>query len=347
MSTEEITVLGAGIFGLSVAWECLRRGASVRVLEKRRVGAGSSGGLVGALAPHIPENWNEKKAFQLESLLMAERWWAEIAEVSGSDPGYARSGRVQPILDARGLELARARAEGARELWQGKAVWQVEAASREWCPASPTGQVIRDTLSARIHPRRAVLALAAAVRREGGVIEEGVTEDPGGVVVEATGYEGLLAMAERLQRPVGNGVKGQAVLLRHEARDRPQLFVDALHVVPHGDGTVAVGSTSERDWAAADATDAQLEDLLARVRGAVPELREAEVLERWAGVRPRAKSRAPMLGPDPGRRDRFIANGGFKIGFGMAPKVGEVMAELILNGRDLIPESFRVEASLR
>ena len=37
----------------------------------------------------------------------------------------------------------------------------------------------------------------------------------------------------------------------------------------------------------------------------------------------------------------FVANGGFKIGFGMAPKVGEVMADLLLDGVDRTPEDFR------
>jgi len=41
-----------------------------------------------------------------------------------------------------------------------------------------------------------------------------------------------------------------------------------------------------------------------------------------------------------------IANGGFKIGFGMAPKVGEVMADLILEGGDSIPQGFRVADNL-
>ena len=77
-----------------------------------------------------------------------------------------------------------------------------------------------------------------------------------------------------------------------------------------------------------------------------PALAAARVVERWAGVRPRAKSRAPMLGPWPGRPEQFIANGGFKIGFGMAPKVAAVMADLVLDGRDTIPAGFRVEDSL-
>ena len=53
-----------------------------------------------------------------------------------------------------------------------------------------------------------------------------------------------------------------------------------------------------------------------------------------------------MLGAYPGRNGQYVANGGFKIGFGMAPKVAEVMADLVLEGRDAIPADFRVEASL-
>jgi glycine/D-amino acid oxidase-like deaminating enzyme len=41
-----------------------------------------------------------------------------------------------------------------------------------------------------------------------------------------------------------------------------------------------------------------------------------------------------------------VANGGVKIGFGMAPKVAQVMADLILEGRDEIPEGFRVAACM-
>ena len=77
MAASEVTVRGAGIFGLSIAYACLSQGARVHVIDPHGPGAGASGGLVGALAPHVPENWNAKKAFQLRALLMAEAFWAE------------------------------------------------------------------------------------------------------------------------------------------------------------------------------------------------------------------------------------------------------------------------------
>ncbi len=341
-----MTVMGAGIFGLSIAWTCLQRGARLRIIDPRGPGGGASGGVVGALAPHTPDNWNDKKAFQFESLMMAAPFWAAVDAASGRNSGFGRTGRLQRIADDRALSLARDRATYAADHWQGKADWQVRPAQDfgGWAPASTSGFLVHDSLTARIDPRRACASLAAALVDGGAELLR--DHQPEGKVVWATGHEGLQALSQNLGRPVGGGVKGQAMLLRHDAGDAPQLFADSLHIIPHDNRTVAIGSTSERDFDAPDTTDDQLDALLERAISVCPVLSGADVIARWAGVRPRAKSRAPMLGPYPGRADQFIANGGFKIGFGMAPKVAEVMADLILENRNRIPEAFRVEANL-
>lgn len=342
----EITVRGAGIFGLSIAWALTQRGARVQVVDPFGAGAGSSGGLVGALAPHVPENWNDKKAFQLDSLLMADQFWAEVEEAGGVDPGYARLGRLQPIADDRALDLARARTRGAKELWRGEATWDVIRVDDAggFAPESPSGFLIRDTLTGRMHPREACAALVSALRERGVTV---VNDAPNrGAVVWATGWQGLLQLSETFGKSVGAGIKGQSAAFRYDARDAPQVFVDGLHIVPHANGTLAVGSTSEREFEDPTTLDAQCDDLIARAVGAMPVLSDAPVVDRWAGVRPRARSRAPMLGAWPDRAGHFIANGGFKIGFGMAPKVAQVMADLILDGDDHIPDGFRVEASM-
>lgn len=347
MAMLDVTVRGAGIFGLSIAWACAQRGARVQVIDPNGPGAGASGGIVGALAPHVPENWNDKKAFQFESLIMAEDFWAQIQAEGGVSSGYARTGRIQPIADDKALGLARARVKTAVGLWQGLATWQVRPAEDmgNWAPVSPTGMVIHDTLSARMSPRRACAALVAALTVRGVEI---VTDAPDrGQVVHATGVAGLLELSQAKGKTIGNGVKGQAALLRFEAGPEvPQIFANTVHIIPHDDGTLAIGSTSERDFEDPHSTDAGLEEVIARAQTAVPILHGAEVIERWAGLRPRARSRAPMLGAHPLYASQFIANGGFKIGFGMAPKVANVMADLMLDGRDTIPDDFNPDASL-
>jgi glycine/D-amino acid oxidase-like deaminating enzyme len=346
MAMVDVTVRGAGAFGLSIAWACAQRGAKVRVIDPYGPGAGSSGGLVGALAPHVPENWNPKKAFQFDSLIMAENFWAEVQQVGGVSAGYGRLGRLQPLNDQRALDLAYARCETAKDLWQGKADWRVCKANDlgTWVPPSATGFVIQDTLSARMHPRRACAALVAALIAIGAEIATEGNDQ--GQVIHATGAAGLQDLSEHFGKMVGTGVKGQAALLRFDAGAVPQIYVDGLHIIPHADGTLAIGSTSEREYEDPRSTDAQLEDVIERAQLAVPILHGAEVLERWAGVRPRAKSRAPILGAWPDRADHFIANGGFKIGFGMAPNIAQVMADLLLEGKDAIPAGFRVEDNL-
>lgn len=339
----DITVRGAGITGLMCAWFLHRRGLRVRVVDPGGVGAGASGGIVGALAPHVPEAWNPKKALQFRALDAAEALWTGIAQAGGGDPGYARTGRLQPLPDAAAVALARARTDAARSLWEGRYRWEVIPAEGAGI-ASLTGLLVKDDLSARIHPRRACKALAAALEAGGvPVLAEARATGP---EIWATGAADLAAISGTLGRPIGAGIKGQAALLRADLGTHPQVFVDGLHIVPHGDGTVAIGSTTERDFTDPTAIDARLDPLIALARATVPALATAPVIARWAGLRPRARSRAPMVGPHPTRPGCYIANGGFKIGLAMAPVMAEMLATLVVDGRNTIPPGFRPEASL-
>lgn len=344
---SKVTVIGAGIFGLACAWQCLRRGAAVRVIEAAHIGAGSSGGTVGALAPHAPENWNAKKQMQLDALVAAEGWWAGIAQAGGTDPGYARTGRIQPV-DPATLDRLRARITATAQVWPAPFRMDLtDAPDAALLPVSESGFYLVDNLTARLSPRCACAALAAAIRAKGGEIEEDAgPQSPDrmeGPAIWATGAAGLAALSADLGRSMGNGVKGQSALLAHTAPDAPQVFAEGLHIVPHADGTVAIGSTSERDFIDATETDIQLDRLIERARTLCPALADAPLIDRWAGIRPRAASRAPLLGPWPGRPGHFVASGGFKIGFAMAPAIAALMADLVLEATDRIPAEFRLK----
>jgi glycine oxidase len=270
-----IVVHGAGIFGLSVAWACLERGAQVTVVDPDGPGAGASGGVVGALAPHVPEAWNTKKALQFESLDMAELFWTEVAEASGDDPGYARTGRVQPLAD----EAARGAGEGAGRHGGG-------ALARPLPVGGPHADDFPNLVHSPPASSPSTLQRTAPSKARGRGAGRGLDPAGGGdrqyrgpdsdAIIHATGVAGLLELKGLAgDRIIGAGVKGQAALLDRDLRDLPQLYADGLHVVPHVDGTVAVGSTSERDWDDPTATDTQLDEVIARARAACPALRDA------------------------------------------------------------------------
>lgn len=331
---------GAGIFGLSCAWRLLRRGAAVHVFEAARIGAGASGGHVGALAPHAPDNWNPKKALQLDSLLAAPAFWAEVEQVAGLPSGYGRTGRLQPVADAETAARLEARIAAAAHRWPaGMGMSLTRDPQAALIPDSPSGLWLQDGLTARLNPRAALAALAAAIHAQGGEITEGCPAPDHAPTIWATGTPGLQDLNAALDRRIGQGVKGQSLLLAHAAPDSPQVFADGLHIVPHADGTTAIGSTSENSFDH-DRPDHQAQDLLARARAICPALGDAPVLDIWAGLRPRARSRAPVLAPWPDRPGHLFANGGFKIGFGMAPLIADLAAQMLLDDLTDLPDLF-------
>ncbi len=350
----DVAVIGAGVFGLACALACALRGRSVIVLERAHPGAGASGGLVGALAPHPPDRWSAKKALQLEALLEAEAFWASVAAIGGGDPGYRRLGRLIPLRDDRERALAEVRAAGAATHWGVRARWSVldRASLPAWIDrdAAPCGAV-RETLSARLNPRAAVAALAAAVAASGGEMRLAAAQAIKGgrvrladgdavsasVVVLAAGEGSARLLGPAAAAAMGRGVKGQAALVDPGPGGAPpeMLYCDGLYVVPQPGGMVAIGSTSETDWRDPQSVDAGLYALIERAGRVCPGLTGARVIERWAGVRPRGALPEPVAGPAPGMPGVLIAGGGYRTGFTFAPQVGRFVAALIDGDRPI------------
>ena len=349
-STFDVEIVGAGIFGLSIAFESTHRGASVRILDHAPPGNSASYGLLGALTPHSPDAWNTKKQFQLESLLMSEEWWGTVEETGGKSSGYARVGRLLPVASKRGLAVARRRQQAATANWQGHAEWEVKPVSEldeRWRPVSPSGWVVADNLSARIMPRLAMNALRVALQRKGCTFDlPGQASGAAGATITATGVAGLEQLGREFDCTLGMPEKGQAMLLELANPGCQLLCGDRLYIVPHADGRVAVGSTSERQFSDARQTDCLLNDLRQRAEQLFPRLKAGRTIDKWAHARPRCITRAPLLGANPQRPRNYIANGGYKTGFGMAPKVASVMADLVLEGINRIPTEMSLTHAL-
>jgi glycine/D-amino acid oxidase-like deaminating enzyme len=352
----QVIVVGAGIWGLACAYACARRGDSVTVYDARQVGDGASGGVVGALAPHVPDQWDATKQFQFEALDTAAKFWTDVDAASGVSSGYGRTGRLQPLLNEKAVALAKLRTESALSLWQGRYTWSIEDRPDGITEAAAPLGVVRDTLSGRINPAHAMTSLAGACRALGVTIHENhpVTElqdhgvsGPWGcatvdAVIVSAGVPGFELIAPFTPFFPGSGVKGQAALLDVDLKAQTQIFADGVYIIPHTNGSVAVGSTSEKVWTT-DGTDELLDSVITKAGNIFPTLKNARVIQRWSGIRPKARRRHPMLGPVPNLNGVFSALGPFKTGFGLSHKIGETLASQIHGEPVEIPDRFTFE----
>ena len=335
-----ITVIGAGVYGLSCALALLKDGHAVQVLEKGRIGQGASGGLVGALSPHVPEDWNIRKQFQLGALVAAAEHWAEVEALSGLPSGYGRVGRYMPLDDAYEAEKAMKRVEGAQRLWPEGFSWSVRANVPYIAEKSAPFGVVYETLSARINPRLATAALAKAVVNAGGeIIEDHPVEALKGVSVIAAGVGSGELLAPFIGADKIRGVKGQAALLSGGLpANSPVIYGNGVYIIPHADGTVAIGATSENKFENASDTDERLDEVLAKAITIAPSLNTATLLERHAGLRPRAPKPEAMLGQLDATT--FVATGGFKTGLGNAHFIAKALVQLLRGETPDIPKDL-------
>ena len=347
----DTAIVGGGVLGLWVARHAIKRGEKTVLIEKRLIGAGASGGFLGALMPHMPDNWNAKKQFQYDGLSCLDAAIAELEDETGLDCGYRRCGRIMPLTHENMSKQVERRIEGANSNWCGDYTMSLcEDTQRYEGSINPDIALFgiqHDTLSARVNPRAYVAALAAFVSTRSRIIEgveavslsmaassgeislsngENVAAEK---IVIANGWEAyplLQPYFDQLNggQSIGRGVKGQAVLVDLEHSDElPIVYHDGCYVVPHAKNKVAIGSTSLNQWTGApDAFDPDDMDFYAKALELVPVLKGAPVIGSWAGVRPRntleGRGTAPWFGPVPGHANLIALIGGFKITFGVA-----------------------------
>lgn len=319
--------------------------------------------------PHSPERWNGKKDFQFHALVELEDEIVRLESETGLECGYRRVGRLLPLGSERARSTALDRTADARANWGGRFQFEVNHTpdSHDWPSIlwAPHG-VVHETLSARLSPPDLIQALSARlaampnVQLRQGVAVAGVA--PTGRAAQmsdgsrvsfghlalANGVEAFAMIAEAAGAPLrslGGAVKGQAALLEADVpADLPLVYNDGVYVIAHENGHAAVGSTSEREFDDPLTTDELLEDVVKRARKLCPRIKHAPVVRRWAGLRPRAIGRDPMLGPVPGAPGVLAMAGGFKMTFGIAHRMADcLVAEITGAPGPEIPLSFSVE----
>lgn len=352
----DTVIIGAGILGLWAARYVIGEGRSVCILEKGKVGDGASGGILGALMSHIPDGWNIKKEFQYNALQSLEGELERLQNDTGINAGYRRCGRVMPLAHEGMVSHVESWLRGAKTNWHGLYDMDYLAPghswfdSKTWPPVenAPYG-ASHDNFAARVAPRGVVRALASFVDQNGDVRQgcNVVRIDPersevvlgdgsritAGEIIVANGVEAYNLLEPFMgsgndNKPLGRGVRGQAVMIEYHHDDTlPILYQDGIYIVPHQNNLMAIGSTSH---------NVELSDIGAmpvlfdpadmafyqKAMALAPMLKHAPIVERWSGIRPRntlvGRGADPWFEKVPGRNNLIALMGGFKITFGIA-----------------------------
>ncbi|MCB1510996.1 MAG: FAD-binding oxidoreductase [Hyphomicrobiaceae bacterium] len=357
----DLLVVGGGVLGLWIARYADAAGMNVALADRGRCGCGASGGVLGALMPHMPTGWSPKKQFQFDALCELEDLIRTLEAETGETTGYRRCGRIVPIRKQAFMAEAERRVEASKRQWgtfRHATRKTEELAGWIAADAAPFG-VLADDLSARVSPRRLVAALRSAIAERVEIVEGWAFADynpasgiarasngeaiRAGRIVLAAGSETFGLLAPLVGATLGAGVKGQAAVLDAGQRfdAQPIIFDNGVYVVAHDDGRVAVGSTTETRFDDPLSTDQQIEAIILRARALSPVLAEAPVIGRWAGLRPKCHERDPIVGLLPDNAHIAVATGGFKITFGIAHRLARWLIEEIASSGhavDLPPE---------
>jgi len=351
---KDVAVVGGGIVGLACAWYAARRGMSVVVLERDRLGGGASDVAAGMLAPVTEADFGEDELLEL-NLAAAERWpafAAELAEASGLGTGLRETGALVVAADRDDAEELHRLAElhaalGLPSRWIGPR----EARTLEPGLSPRVRGAIHAPRDHQADPAATVRALAAACRKAGVELREHVevaelvrtggavsgvatatAEVPARTVVVAAGAwsAGLYPDAPAI-RPV----KGQIATLR-----APDPALAPAHVVrtprcyllSREDGRVVLGATVEERGFDTSTTADGVFRLLEAAREVLPDVGELEWTGVRAGLRPGTPDNLPVIGP--GSVDGLVwATGHYRNGVLLAPLTGEIVASILTGER--------------
>jgi glycine oxidase len=157
------------------------------------------------------------------------------------------------------------------------------------------------------------------------------------VVNCAGAWSGQIAPQAFPTRPV----KGQMLCLAAPTRTLLKHVIRApeVYLIPRSDGRIVVGTTVEEAGFNKRTDPAIIQHLRRAAIALVPELRNAKILEDWAGLRPGTPDALPILGATttPGY---YVATGHFRDGILLAPITAAVMADVITgikSDHDLTP----------
>ena len=336
----KITVIGAGIVGLSVAYELASRGATVRILDPRGPGQGATWASAGILAPFIEVHAEPLLRLAVASLNEYDSFVDRVTVDSDQLIEYQRSGTLQVALNA---DESQRLSQAASRLAAAQVEHQLldAAAARRLEPA--LGDIV-SALHVSTHGyvgvRSLVSALVEALAERDVDVDEAQVQD---LQSEAANADAVVVAAGSWSQDLS--VQGKNVPVRpirgqilHLRLPRPPasrvIWGERCYLVPWEDGSVLVGATSEDVGFDERATTAGVRTLLDRGIELLPELNAAFFDEVRVGLRPATPDELPIIGRSSTMPGVVYATGHYRNGVLLAPFTAVAVADLLLEGRE-------------
>ncbi|WFP65716.1 MULTISPECIES: FAD-binding oxidoreductase [unclassified Mesorhizobium] len=365
----DVIVLGGGLMGTASAYFLARRGASVTLIERNRIGSGATVASFGNI---------RRTGRHLSQLPLAHRsltLWGKAKKMLGRDVEFRATGHIRLIFDDGGLADMRAYAQAARS-------WGLELEELD-----PRGIRTRfpglgpDAIAASFspqdgsgNPRLIAPAFAEAARKLGAEIIEGAPVEK----IERTDSGFLVATskgpfaAECLLNAAGAwGARIAALFGEEVPLDARGPQIGVTEPLPHRilpvvgiwtrdkhygaylrqveRGNIVFGGAAERvpvdlDPGRAKADPMRLPVQLRAVARLLPAIAKVAVIRTWSGCEGYVRDMLPIMGQSATTPGLFHAFGFSGHGFQLGPGVGEAMAELITTGRcETLLDDFRAD----
>jgi len=342
------------VIGLACGWRAAQRGLRVCVLERGRPGHGATHAAAGVLAPETDVEPGREAFVPLahRSSDLYPAFAAELAELTGLDIGYERSGTLYVAFDRDELAAIRREHDLHRRLGLASE-WLGSAACRTLAPglAPQCAGGLHAPHEGQVDPRTLALALAAAFEAAGGELRAGadvvggvrdggrlcgvVTADgarvSAGQVLLAGGAWSAACTLGGEPVPV-RPVKGQVLRLRGPTDAPPaecMIRTERVYVVPRRSGEVVVGASVEERGFDTTVTAGGVYELLREAYRALPDIAELELAEAFASLRPGSPDNGPLLG-EWGDAGLLVATGHHRNGILLTPVTAEAMTALLL-----------------
>ena len=354
----DVAVVGAGLVGLSLAYELACLGATVTVVDAGHPGRATDAGA-GILSPATSveadaELWPFLQQAGAHYPVLLRRLEADGADVAAT--GYGQCGLLSLGLREHEDAWFAPFAEIVLERTAGGVSEVTATEARElFPPLGPVHRALYSPTSARVDGRGMAAAVRAGAVARGVTFVEGAvhgvtagangTRRVGGLEVEGhrnvecgalavAGGAWTAAIGEWLGRdlPV-SPTKGQIVHLGVEAETGEWPIAQPLlthYLVPWPGGRVACGGTFEANAGfSVSVTAAGLHELLRECLVVAPGLEGASYLETRVGLRPTSADDRALVGALSGWSNVFAATGHGANGLLQGPYSGRVLAHVI------------------